>query len=498
MVAEPGPNFRWGVLLRRSTLNKAIDARGEVTRFENSTERQELEAVWYIREHNMGVIVDSYKDIASAWRPGVNRPRFKHALVDIAAGRIDGIAVLNIDRLTRRKDQVRPILNALEEMGGRLFSLEDELDTADDSPDANTELRLYQLVERAEREARRASERMKLAIKHRARKGFPHRGGGHRPFGHSDDWRTLVRSEALHIKLAAAWIDTEAETPFSIARKWTDKEIPTTTGKTLWEPKNVAYLLRSPRLVAKTEVDGVLYNMPGIPAILDEELWLRVREKLTAKRKIGRRETRQLSNIALCSICGLELVSGLENNGVKVYVCKKRPSVPGACGSVNIRIDKLDARVNAEVVAFLNDKVRAQALLDTHRLDTPEMAAIDARYAELEDNKLALERATFNPPQGVKRLPLDNYWQLRTEIELEQGQLQRRRVVNRDAQPLREALGREWTIEDWEAQAMEWRRAVIKLVAERIEVAPVARRGAEKGHLGAVHNPDRVKVKLAG
>jgi DNA invertase Pin-like site-specific DNA recombinase len=497
MVAKPGPAFRWGVLLRRSTLNKAIDHLGEVHRFENSTERQELEVVWYIREHNMGIIVDSYRDIASAWRPGAKRPRFKHALVDIAAGRIDGIAVLNIDRLTRRKDQVRPILNALEAMGGRLFSLEDELDTADSSPDANTELRLYQLVDRAEREARRASERMKLAIKHRARKGLPHLGGN-RPFGHSEDWRKLVRREALYVQWAARTIDAETETPFSIARKWTDKKIPTPTGKTQWEPKNVAYLLRSPRLAAKTEFEGVLYDLPGVPAILDEELWLRVREKLTAKRKIGRRETRQLSNIALCSICGLELVSGLENNGAKVYVCKKRPSVPGACGKVNIRIDKLDDRVNAEVVDFLNDKRRAQALLDTHRLDTPEMAEIDARYADLADNKLALERAAFNPPQGVKRLPLDHYWQLRTEIEEEQNLLQRRRVVNRDAQPLREALGREWTIEEWQAEAMEFRRAIVRLVVERIEVTPVARRGAEKGHLGGTHDPERIKVKLAG
>jgi DNA invertase Pin-like site-specific DNA recombinase len=480
MVAEPGPGFRWGVLLRRSSLNRVIDAQGQVILFEDSTERQELEVIWYIQEHNMGIIVDSYKDVASAWRPGVNRPRFKHALVDIATGRIDGIAVLNIDRLTRRKDQVRPILNALEEMGGRLFSLEDELDTADNSPDANTELRLYQLVERAEREARRASERMKLAIKHRARKGLPHRGGN-RPFGLTDDWRGLVRREALYLKWAANGIDTERETPFSIARKFTDRGIPTPTGKTLWEPKNVAKMLCAPRMAAKTEHDGVFYALPGIPAILDEALWLRVREKLTAKRRVGRRETRQLSNIALCSVCGLALVSGLENNGAVVYVCKKRPSVPGACGSVNIRIDKLDAKVSAEVVAFLNDKPRAQALLDSHRLETPEMAAIDARYAELEDNKLALERAAFNPPQGVKRLPTERYWELRTEIEREQETLQRRRAVNREAQPLKEALQQSWTLQQWDAQAVEWRRAVIRLVVERIEVSPVAQRGQLRG-----------------
>jgi hypothetical protein len=72
--------------------------------------------------------------------------------------------------------------------------------------------------------------------------------------------------------------------------------------------------------------------------------------------------------------------------------------------------------------------------------------------------------------------------------------------VNRDAQPLREALQQTWTPQEWESTLLEWRRAVIKLVVERIEVAPVPKRerGAVKGHLGAVHNPDRVRVKLTG
>jgi hypothetical protein len=54
--------------------------------------------------------------------------------------------------------------------------------------------------------------------------------------------------------------------------------------------------------------------------------------------------------------------------------------------------------------------------------------------------------------------------------------------------------------QEWESTLLEWRRAVIKLVVERIEVAPVPKRerGAVKGHLGAVHNPDRVRMKLAG
>jgi hypothetical protein len=158
----------------------------------------------------------------------------------------------------------------------------------------------------------------------------------------------------------------------------------------------------------------------------------------------------------------------------------------------------LDTKVDGEVVAFLNNQQRAQALLEQHRLKGPDIAVIDARYAELEDNKLALERAAFNPPQGVERLPTERYWELLTEIEREQETLERRRVVNRDALPLREALQQEWTVEEWGTKPLEWRRAVIRLVVERIEVAPAPRHGALKGHLGGVHNPDRIKIKLAG
>jgi hypothetical protein len=208
-------------------------------------------------------------------------------------------------------------------------------------------------------------------------------------------------------------------------------------------------MLVSPRMVGKREYEGALIDIEYMPPILPEELWRRVRKKLLENPpNRGRGESRELTNIALCGVCGLPLVAQIDRAG-PVYLCKKRPSQPGACGGIVILVSNLDAKVDEEIVALLNDKQRAQALLDQHRLETPEMAAIDARYAELEDNKLALERAGFNPPQGVKRLPTERYWELRTEIEREQEQLQRRRIVNRDAQPLREAMRHYWTVEEW-------------------------------------------------
>jgi len=496
MVAKPGPDFRWGVVLRKSKLKRTMNEYGQVELVAESLDHQELEVVSHIRDNNMGNIVETYRDVASAWRPNAKRPRYKHALVDLSSGWIDGIAVLAVDRLTRQTNQVSPILNALEEMGGRLFALWDELDTADNDPEHNTELRLHELVERAEREARRTSKRYKLLAKHRARRGL-HHPGNFRPYGHTKDRRSLVDLEAEMLLQAAKSVD-QGKAVWAIAEQWTQRGVPTVQGGGRWDAGVLRRILVNPRMVGKREYEGQLIDIEYMPPILPEELWRRVRRKLLeSPPKRGRAESRELTNTALCGICDLPLVSGSDRAG-PIYLCKKRPSQPGACGGVVILVSNLDPKVDEEIVAFLNDKQRAQALLDHHRLDTAEIAAIDARYAELEDNKLALERAAFNPPQGVKKLPTERYWELRAEIEREQETLQQRRIVNRDAQPLREALNQEWTAEEWGSRPLEWRRAVIRLVVERIEVMPTIQRGAAKGHLGAVHNPDRVKVKLAG
>jgi site-specific DNA recombinase len=495
MVAQPGPDFRWGVLLRRSKYTRKVGPNGEVILFEESTDRQELEVVWHIRQNNMGQIVEVYKDIASAYRPGAPRPRFKHALVDLEAGKIDGIAVLNIDRLTRQRKDVRPVLNALEAMGGRLFSLEDELDTADDNPGNNTELRLHELVARAERESRRTSERMKLMARHRARKGL-HQNGSRRAYGHTADYRSLVPHEAELLNEAATRV-VAGEAVFTIARDFTNRGIPTATGKTTWQHDVLRQMLLNARMVGKREYDDALIDVDYMPAILPEHLWQQVRDKLTPKRRPGRRENRELSNIVLCGNCGLPMI-GDTDEGVRTYHCKKRPAEPGACGGVVIRASYAEAKVDREVVAFLNDKQRAQALLDTHKLDTPGMAAIDARFAELEDAKRALEDDRYNPPSGMKPLPAERYWTRRGQIEAEQETLQRRRIVDREAEPLRAALRETWTEAAWQAKPLEYRRAILRIVCERIEVTPVAQRGAEKGHLGAVHNPERIRVKLVG
>jgi DNA invertase Pin-like site-specific DNA recombinase len=498
-MAPPGEKFRWGCVLRASKGKRVEQEDGSVRWVAETIDRQDLELIQHITDNRMGVIVDSYPDIASGWKPGAKRPRYDNALSDLASGRIEGIACLAVDRLTRRRDQVRPILNAMQEMGGRLFFLWDGepgvgLDSMSDDPDF--ELKLHTLVARAEQEAERTSRRYKLAAQHRARKRLPQRGGA-RPYGRSIDWTKVVPEEAENLHRAALQI-VEGISPFSIAADWNERAIPTVGGGARWHHTVLREMLRRPDLVGKREYEGTLIDNPSVPPILDEALWREVREKLEPNyRTMGRRESRQCSNLALCSVCSLPLAADVDA-GRPTYVCKRRPSQPGACGSVSISGKRLDERVNTELVAFLNDKPRAQALLDAHKVDTPEMAAMDARFAELQDAKAALEDDRYRPPKGRKPLEADTYWTRRGAIEDEQEQLQRRRLVNRDAQPLRDALKQEWTAQEWESKPLEWRRAVIKLVCERIEVAKAPMKGGGvKGKQGPHFDPSRIKVTFA-
>jgi hypothetical protein len=161
MAREPGPEFRWGVLTRRSTYN----ADGT----EGSTRRQELA----VCDHK-------------------------------------------VDRLVRRVSQYRRVLDVLESSGARLFSLVEGIDTADPERKFVNGPILDLLVRLAEMESEGTSERLILMAQDRARQG-KHHGGGSRPFGHTLDWFALVPKEAEAIRDAARRI-LEGEGVYSISR----------------------------------------------------------------------------------------------------------------------------------------------------------------------------------------------------------------------------------------------------------------------------------------
>jgi site-specific DNA recombinase len=303
LAAEPGPTFRWGAVTRRSALTRKrvrdkVTGEEKIVLVEDSTTRQEGTIFEHVERNGLGVIVAVYSEIVSGYDPRAKRVEYENALEDLRAGRIDGIIVWKLDRLTRRRSEKRRIISILEECGGRLYSIVEGLDTADPSKREITEIALAIYIGNAESESEAIGERVSLMHLDRARKGLV-QPSSVRPFGHTDDWQDLVPTEVKVLHEAAERLFA-SEASFSIAADFTAREIPKPSGKTHWNSNVLRRMLLSPRMVGKREYGGNLYILAGVPPIFDEETWERLRAVLTKRgARSGPVEMHLLSSIAL-------------------------------------------------------------------------------------------------------------------------------------------------------------------------------------------------------
>jgi site-specific DNA recombinase len=492
MARPPGPTFRWGCVLRASQPRRVVLPDGTVHFIEESTDRQDLELLTHIRDNNMGIVVESYKDVASAWRPGAKRPRYKHALVDLAAGRIDGIACLAVDRLTRRRDQVRPILNAMEQMKGRLFFLWDDLDTASDDPDI--ELKLYTLVKRAEEEAERTSRRYKLVAQHRARQGKIS-GGGTRPFGYDKTWTKLIEPEANAIRDAAKRV-LKGEGIYSIVQDWNANGGPRPVKAKRWTTVVLSQVLTAPRLVSKRDYGAELIDLADVPAILKLEEWEQVCAKLAEpKPQTGSTHThRLLSGIAQCGRCQVPLRGGrnMESRGGKpLYACPPKSRVEGSCGSLSVNSDPVDEIVSERVVKWLSDKRNVSNLIALHA-PGPETEALTLRIAEI--NETLVDLSYLLAKRKIRGSDYEARWD---ELVAERADKQHRVGNTREAHLLSEVLSFKDVATEWAKRPQQWRRSILRLATKCIVVEPVGKTaGAQRGREGFAFNPERVRVEF--
>jgi site-specific DNA recombinase len=486
MATEPGPNFRWGVLTRRSKYNDDGT--------EGSTRRQEVAVCEHIKANNLGIIVATYSDIASAYSEKAKRPEFENALEDLKAGRIDGIAVWKIDRLVRRVSQYRRVIDVLETSGGRLFSMVEGIDTADPERKFVNGLILDLLVRLAEMESESTSERIVLMQQDLLRQG-KRNGGGTRPFGHSLDWYAIVPKEADAIRDAARRV-LEGEGVYSIIQDW-NANGPRPVKAAQWTTQVVKGILIQPRLVAKREgySDGDLIDLEDVPPILDEATWERVCAVLGEVRPLAPKVRHLLSGLAHCGRCERPLRGGRGSSlrGSRgLYVCPPKSAGIGACGSLSVMADPVNERVEAKVIEWLSNRGNVTDLL-ARCAPSPETEAKTLRIAELNDGLVDLSRALKE-----RKIRYADYSKLYDETVAERDSLQRQIAVAREASYLAETLAFEDVAEEWNARPLEWRRAIIKLCTSRIVVEPVGKTaGAQKGRSGFALDPERVRVTFA-
>lgn len=262
---------------------------------------------------------------------------------------------------------------------------------------------------------------------------------------------------------------------------WNAEGIPSATGRQ-WTVQSLRKVLANPRYAALRVHRGEVIGGAVWPAVLDRA----THERLVAQlgnprvRRAGRPPTNLLTGLIYCGRCGYKMASMSAAGHPRRYSCRPQPGRPG-CGKVAISA-RIEDRVRDDVLAALAGPRLAESLRAV-AADDDEAAHL---AAQLRDDERSLEelsedfyvnrrisRAEF---LGARRALEDRITGSRRGLArgVDQGVLA---DLSADEDALRAS---------WDAHDVDWRRAVLIAVVDRVDIAPSTR--------GRVYDPDRVSI----
>ncbi|MDF3050306.1 MAG: site-specific recombinase, invertase Pin, partial [Pseudonocardia sp.] len=221
---------------------------------------------WTVAEE----IVENNRSASKAGRPG-----FKQVIGMLERQVADGVVVLRIDRLFRLNDELETLINLSEAHGGRVVTVEGDIDLA--TPSGRLVARVLVSVARAEMETK--SARHKLANKQRAEAGVPH--SSKRPYGYNPDRLTLHPVEGPVVRRMGEMILSGHS--YRGVAYWLNGNGHLSTGGYEWNKLTVRKLLENPRYGGIRRLDDQDYAGKWEP-VFDRATWQRLQTVMAARR----------------------------------------------------------------------------------------------------------------------------------------------------------------------------------------------------------------------
>ena len=268
-------------------------------------------------------VVDVFTDNdlgASTRSRSKSRPGFTSMMTRAESGEFGVIVAYSNSRLTRRPLELEDLIRLHERTGVRLRTVvsgDDDLSTADGRMVA----RIKASVDAGEVE--RTAERVARRHLANARAGKP--VGGTRPFGWRADKVTIDEAEAALIREAIADI-LNGVSMHSIARRWNEAGVTTTTGRP-WQQNTLRQMLKSPRLAGwrihrgevATDASGNPVRGVWAPIVDDatHERLLAFLSRPEGRSRIPRRAARHylLTGVLKCGRCGRPMYGNARADG---------------------------------------------------------------------------------------------------------------------------------------------------------------------------------------
>ena len=313
-------------------------------------------------------VADVYSDNDVSAYSGKCRPEYERMLTDLAEGRVDGVLVYHIDRLTRRPIELEQFVQAVD--AAKVKHVRFVTGDADISTgDGLLVARMLSAVAASES----ATKSRRVRRKQDQKRGSRQAPQGTRPYGYESDHVTIRTVEAeVYRQVVARFLAGESSR--SVASWLNDQEIPTVRGGT-WGTPTLKGMLTNPRYAGLLVHSGQVVGVGKWAPIISEDDHRRVLAKFAERRNSGRRAPQRylLSGMTRCGKCGNTLYSAARGE-TRRYECRSGPD-HGGCGKLTVVAEPVE-RLVADFVL--------------HRLDTSELAdamngrsSADARTHEL-------------------------------------------------------------------------------------------------------------------
>jgi site-specific DNA recombinase len=462
-------------------------------------------------------LVEVYNDnnLSASKYAKKKRGNWDRMLADIESGRLKVIIMWELSRGSRKFSEWALFLDLIEAKGVAVHAISHSR-TYDPSNHKDMEV-LQQEGVKAATESNQTSMRVRRGVRKARRLGRPL---GMPPFGWTSEydsksgkmltWVTVPREQTVLREMYQRIVSGEAVLTLTrdLARRCDLAEgdpewVPRSRRGHRWQMASVRTLLLSPTHVGKywgKDEDGKKTLVQGAwePAI-EEELWWRVRQILTAPE---RKKTRPgsakhlLTNIARCSVC--DSVMGATRGTGRHLVLRclgyDQDGSPGSGGGhVSIKMEWIDAYVRDEIV----DRMCVGDIVADLTAETSEdQAAAWARAAEIrsdiaEMQELAQSRkikpracadfiAEWEPE--AKRLEEQANAGLRAGALIVRELLRESKTAGITREELRQVL-----LRAWEKIPIQGRKDTVRALTKSVTVHP-GRRGAR------AFDPARVEV----
>ena len=227
-------------------------------------------------------------------------------------------------------------------------------------------------------------------------------------------------------------------------------------------------MLTKPAVAGKAVYMGKTKPAPW-PAILEEDVWERLRERLNQNGQAGHStEPRYLlSGIALCGVCGdgttLKVNWSGNRANQKGYRCSR-------AAHMHRNLEKVDALVESRMITYLDDHARGEYKPPERKgIDVPALRREAADLRKREATQLRLHGTGKVSDEGLEA-SLDR---INADLAMIQAQIH---AATDEPDPVPEFRGPQPAEIVWQSLPIERKRALIRLLMD-VTLMPTTKRG---------------------